>query len=395
MKNQTIVLKGFKRIHYENELRTAALVKLSYRLRCQGRSLTPEKLYALCKLTWWKGDKLPSLWVLWDKRGVQPNDPTEFETKGFPTAVTDAIQADLGIVNYYAAYRNSTFLWIRRNFRSLAPLVHRAAVLENDNDARVLAETIAAMPGIPKPSRKGGRMSPSSLLTPLFGCLDPRHRFPLVNKARHVVNLHHKLGIAGFSLPDQFNTLIRLIGQYGIKNALMLDVASDQIARMTLPKAIDEITAQIKHANRLLDEKDDSDVEVILKTRSRKAVRLHNSMTNALTKTCSRAGFKILEGAEPYRFDALIKDYDGNGKDLLIEAKSSCDRPHLRLAVGQLLDYRRGLRRRAVTDLAILLPEKPDNESLHFLNDVGIHAVWFVDSKLKQISGNIDLTFMT
>ena len=55
--------------------------------------------------------------------------------------------------------------------------------------------------------------------------------------------------------------------------------------------------------------------------------------------------FEMTQGdRQECRFDVLIADYDGNGRDLLIEAKPDPDRGSLRVAVGQLFDYRRFLR---------------------------------------------------
>lgn len=390
-------LSEWEREHRLHGLRTANLVKACYQAKCKNGQLTPEKIHALCQLTWWgihwQKTKLPALWTLWGKRSELPylDSPSELKEYSFPPSILTLAALDTGIVNFYRVYRNSSLKWIRRNFRSLAPLVHKAAQLRDDDEARELAEAVDELPHIPKPSRKPGKMSPTSLLTPLFCCLDPRSKFPLVNKNENVVSLHRKLGITSFSLLDQFNTLVRLIGQYGIRDAFMLDAVSKRLSKKALPKAEDSIVALEKKADRALDQKDDADVSVIVSTRSRKAVRLHNSMTNRLTRLCNRARLKIYEGVEPYRYDALVKNYDGNGKDLLIEAKNSTSRSQLRLAVGQLLDYRRGLRRRAVTDLAVLLPEKPSRDSLSFLADVGVHVLWFTDEKLTTIAGNVDL----
>jgi hypothetical protein len=385
-----------EREHRLHGFRTANLVKACYEAKCRDNQLTPEKMHALCQLTWWgihwQSTKLPALWTLWGKRGKPPytDDAHELKSSGFPPSILKLAASETGIVNFYRVYRNSSLKWIRKNFRSLAPLVHKAAHLRDDDEARELAEAVDELPRIPKPSRKPGKMSPASLLTPLFGCLDPRSKFPLVNKNENVVSLLRKLGITSFSLLDQFNTLLRLIGQYGIRDAFMLDAVSKRLSRKALHKADDSIASLEKKADRTLDQKDDADVSVIIRTRSRKAVRLHNSMTNRLTRLCNRAHLRIYEGVEPYRYDALVKNYDGSGKDLLIEAKNSSHRSQLRLAVGQLLDYRRGLRRRAVTDLAVLLPEKPSRDSFSFLADVGVHVLWFTDGKLTTIEGNIE-----
>jgi hypothetical protein len=390
-KSSAIQLNQYENAHYQNELWTAGLVKECYSLRLKKKRMTPEKLHALCQLTWGKGNKLRPLWTLWEKSGEVPilSDYSKLKDYGFPQKIVNYMQYDIGIVNFYAAYHNSSYIWIKRNFKTLSPMVHKAATLKNDDEARELIETIQKLPGIPKPIKRSSKISATSLLTPLFCCLDPRMRFPIINKAEHVINLHTKLGISGFTTIDKFNTLTRLIDQYGIKNAFMLDVASNKISRMRITGVVGEMVTMIKKSDKLLDEKDDSDINVIIKTRSRKAVRLHNSMTNKLVKLCVQFGYKVHEGIEPNKFDALIKNYDGNGKDLLVEAKSSINRSHLRLAVGQLFDYRRGLRRRVATDLAVLLPANPGNDNIAYLRDVGVYILWFNNLKLNKILGDL------
>jgi hypothetical protein len=99
-------------------------------------------------------------------------------------------------------------------------------------------------------------------------------------------------------------------------------------------------------------------------------------MTNRLRELCRAQGLGVLEGPETNRFDALIQHYCAK-QDLLIEVKASSDRACLRLAVGQLLDYRRKLDRAGATDVAVLLPNKPLRDDLHFLRYLGVKALWF------------------
>ena len=71
-------------------------------------------------------------------------------------------------------------------------------------------------------------------------------------------------------------------------------------------------------------------------------------------------------------------------------AKSSTDRGVIRLAVGQLLDYRRNVPRPAATDLAVLLPMRPDDAIAEFLSSLGIKLVW-IDFDLNQLVGDWEL----
>jgi hypothetical protein len=398
-----IELTNDAQMHYQVERNTANLIRKCYLMQCQGKKLTAEKLYALCQLTWWsdKGNgywetaKLPALWSLWNKKGAAPYliDLGGLKQYGFPKSILNCVEKRTGFTNLYKAYRNSSKVWIKANFDRLAPLVHEAAKLKNNEQRIELAERVHELHGIPMANHENIKMNPANLLTPLIACLDSGLRFPIVNKNANVVELHRKLGITNSSPSEQFKTLIRLIGQHGIKDALMLDVQSGRLAKIKVQNVVGRAIAEIKNENKSLDAKDDSDIEVIVKTRTKKMIRLHNSMTNSLTKLCKNTGYKIFEGSEANKFDALIKDYDDKSKDLLIEVKSSIERSHLRLAVGQLFDYRRKLERRAITDLAVLLPKKPKKDDIDFLNDVGIHALWFINRNLMTIKGNLPSFF--
>jgi hypothetical protein len=386
--------------HYEGKIRTAELIKLCYKYQFKDRKPNPEKIHALCKLAWCSDNKqytLGALWIIWGKRGQIPylTDLNELSSYGFPPQVARQANKPTGFVNFYKAYRNSSLVWIRRHYKQVSFIIHKAARLKSDDEARELADAIDNLPRIPKAHRQPGKISPNSFLTPLVACLDPRLRFPVVNKEGGVLELHKKLGIATFSLLDQFNTLIRLIGQYGIRNSLMLDTISYKLAYMKLPAVTIETKPPAK-PGKLLGRKDDEDIVIISNGYTGKARRIHNSMTNKLIVICKKFGLYTEEGEyRENRFDALILNYNNKGKDLLIEAKGATSRSDLRLALGQLYDYRRKRSRRAATDLAVLLPEKPKSDDIDFLGDAGINVIWFTNSKLQKLAGNIEARFIT
>lgn len=381
-----MILTRQKKPHYDLEIDTAALVKDCYHTKCLGNSLTPSKLYALCQLTW--HDRLPrtreqrkwkALWVIGDNKGEYPNieSADEFGKCGFSPESIVLAKNDTGFVGLYAAFRNSSYDWIVKHFDSLAPLVHKVAWLESDVAARKIFEQIEKLDGIPRPNSKGGKLKPASLLTPLFACLDPRLRFPIINKNDAVIKLHKRLGITYASLPDKFDVLIREMKRSRIGNALMLDVCNSDVVGSRIP-------SKRATKKRILNVKSEDDVSILLKQRTIKIRHLHNKMTNGLRELCKSEGLEI--GQQFY--DALISNYD-KGCDLLIEAKSSMDRASLRLAVGQLLDYRRSLARGAVTDLAVLLPRKPEKDAISYLSDIGIYAIWFTDANFKKLNSNL------
>jgi len=84
-------------------------------------------------------------------------------------------------------------------------------------------------------------------------------------------------------------------------------------------------------------------------------------------------------------FDALIREHDGD-RHLLVEVKTDSAQPTCRLAVGQLLDYRRQLSDRAQTDLGVLFPKKPSARAKALLEDVGVKSLWFTTG-MKAVKG--------
>jgi hypothetical protein len=61
----------------------------------------------------------------------------------------------------------------------------------------------------------------------------------------------------------------------------------------------------------------------------------------------------------------------------LVEAKSSTKREHIRMAVGQLLDYSCQVERRfGRTNMGILLPTKPRLSSVSWLRRLKVHLIW-------------------
>ncbi|MGI9586218.1 MAG: hypothetical protein ACR2N7_11580, partial [Acidimicrobiia bacterium] len=71
----------------------------------------------------------------------------------------------------------------------------------------------------------------------------------------------------------------------------------------------------------------------------------------------------------------LYTDIVDTTANTLYEAKSSASRHNIRLAIGQLLDYRRWIEPRP-DYLAVLVPTKPAPDMLTLLNELGIRCTW-------------------
>jgi hypothetical protein len=140
------------------------------------------------------------------------------------------------------------------------------------------------------------------------------------------------------------------------------------------------------HRAAALRDYDDEERKAVTKSKTITYRNLHNKMTNALKRMLTEC--KLTQGRNRNcRYDVLVEDYDRAGRDLLIEAKPESDKGSLRIAVGQLLDYRRFLPRRAHTDLAVLTISHPAKSYSDLLLDLQISPLWFTHSKCSTLAG--------
>jgi hypothetical protein len=80
---------------------------------------------------------------------------------------------------------------------------------------------------------------------------------------------------------------------------------------------------------------------------------------------------KILPEGEAKPIFCDLRDATANS---LVEAKGSVSREAIRMAIGQIADYRRFVGKEATA--AILVPERPRADLLALLASQGIEAVW-------------------
>jgi hypothetical protein len=74
----------------------------------------------------------------------------------------------------------------------------------------------------------------------------------------------------------------------------------------------------------------------------------------------------------------------------LIEAKSSASREHIRMAVGQLLDYAfQGKTKLGELNKAILLPKKPEQDSIAWLKPLNIAVIWPEESNFLDTANGL------
>ena len=112
----------------------------------------------------------------------------------------------------------------------------------------------------------------------------------------------------------------------------------------------------------------------------------HNKMTEALKSLF--AGHELVTNYDhDCNYDVLVRDYDRKSRDLLIEVKPDPDRGSIRIAIGQLLDYRRFLKRSAASDLAVLTILPPSPSYIELLEELQITALWYADETCRKIGG--------
>jgi hypothetical protein len=362
--------------------------------------ITARQLYGLSKIAWitnsYEGEaaayvvstKIPALGdVLGHDFSNKPLNQiaNEIAEQLGDVTLNDLVIGHSGFTNFYKAYRNSVFTWIEDNLSTLVPL-YKAAYNSNNENARLkIVKAITEMPGIPKANHPEHLMKPEYFLTPAFFMLDPEIRFPLINGNEWVQNLLNALKVSDSDLVSQYKAMVALYGKGGIVDAADLD----QVGR-DLPDFF--TTNERKATKKLLEKKntdvdgdlplkDEADVEAIKRAGTITQRRIHNQLTNKLRGLLTK--FTLLEGkSDACMFDALVKKYDGDENDLLIEVKSSIESPHVRMAVGQLFDYWFTLKGDEEPHLAVVLPRRPSKEVEKFLKWMDVGLLWFENDRL-------------
>lgn len=389
----------------ERERRTARLIRACFAAYVRPTRPTADELYAVCKLTWiTKGgyDILPDNTAsvvapaLATLTGIElsagsPSDlAKKLRSHDVDEAVVRLASRPVGFTNFYSGFRNVALSWMQENLKTVAAIMRQVAHATTDTHVREAYAKVERLPPLPRP--RAGNLPAFNLLTPALACLDPRGRAPIINSRDRVRRRLRMLGLSSASLVQQCEGLRTLIGQAGIDDAFALDIADDEQIR----KAIRGTARGPKpppgngdSKPKPLGQRRDEDVELLRTATTVKMRRIHNSMTNALRTIFAKARLVVEEGSDPScLFDALVRAYAKTERHLLIEVKTDDSPPMCRMAVGQLLDYRRSLGDRAALDLAVLFPKKPSKDALNFLGYVGVKALWF-DDGMTTIGGDV------
>jgi hypothetical protein len=307
---------------------------------------------------------------------------------GLPNPIAEAAAKETGFVNAYRAYRNSLRGWCSTNIRELRAILAAANKLgPNDQGRFDLASKIEQLPPVPTPAEKH-RMLAANFITPLVACLDPKNKFPIINGEKGVTRRLAKLNLVNRNLKDQVNGFIGLIGQFRIADAFAVDtMADDQIEKIQKRPVKPHKTSSGGGKWAPLHEFDEAERKAVQESRTVTYKKRHNKMTNRLQELFQ--GLTLTQGNNPdYRYDVLVNDYDRRGRNLLIEAKPDPDKGSIRIAIGQLLDYRRFLPHQVGIDLATLTIGRPSQNYVELLQDLQITPLWFTNENCKTIAGD-------
>jgi hypothetical protein len=385
---------------YDTERNTEALVKAVMAAR-PVHGLSADAVWWLLQLTWinvskghptkghWKKLKVPALAHLFNKKGSVSDDleSTLAKMQLSPPIVQAAVK-ETGFVNAYSAYRNSLRGWCSANIKQLRAILADAENLKpNDKGRFDLASKIEQLPPVPTPSGKH-KMVAANLITPLVACLDPKNKFPIINGEKGVTRRLAKLNLVNRDLNDQVRGFIGLVGQFGIADAFAVDTMTEDQIEKIKKRAVKPYKATGGgDKGSTLHEFDEAERKAVQESRTVTYKQRHNKMTNRLKELLQ--GLTLTQGNNlNYRYDVLAKDYDRKGRNLLIEVKPGTNKGSIRIAIGQLLDYRRFLPHQAGTDLAILTISRPPQDYIEFLQDLQITALWFATESCQTLAGD-------
>ena len=160
------------------------------------------------------------------------------------------------------------------------------------------------------------------LVTPVVFALDPRLRYPIINGAERVQVLL-RIGSRTTASRPKYRALVRLIGSGGVVDAADLDQLGleERIELSADPESPMRQLLAEQPGRAAIAVKDEDDVQRLQQGADDRAAAPAHRMTNQLKRLL--ADHTLLEGRAPdCHYDVLVRDYDRDGNDLMIEVKA-------------------------------------------------------------------------
>jgi hypothetical protein len=230
----------------------------------------------------------------------------------------------------------------------------------------VQGEALEEVPGLKTPDDYGSLRR----LHPFIAWSKPPEGAPLIAALQHtrsLVQLHPGSNEVHAAVCDWMDRQLET-------SSFLPPVSGRQRGQRTVPRSSDRVDA-LERAVLIVSTSHNSQFDFIVRTKAkvRRAIRAEAQLFERYEWWLKARGRK-LEAATygSLRCDGYEKE-TGN----LIEAKSSASREHIRMAVGQLLDYAfQGRKELGEVYKAILVPKKPGEDIERWLRSIEISLIW-------------------
>jgi len=290
-----------------------------------------------------------------------------------------------GITHYYKALRTETIAFFETHAQHISKAFSIVASTRVPPLTKI-ARAVNLIDGLGAIRIRGLDISPLNGLTPALACLDPSHRFPIMNeRTRRLLRAIGREQDAEGAI-----ALSKLIGPKspGLRNAFELDVyaATHEFSGVRRPSTFKPQPGKFRDVG----EKSELASIAHIAANRIKIRKKHNEMTNRLLDWLA---WRYPVPKES-RFDAAILNWRKQ-RHLLIEVKTAWTGPsgrlQIRQAIGQLFDYRHTYAAHfppGEIDLAILLPSQPSSDLLSLLRALKIEVLWF---ERGNVTGTVTL----
>ncbi|MFA5031438.1 MAG: hypothetical protein WC614_00315 [bacterium] len=371
----------------EREIETAKYLKMFWNTLTEKEKAEPEILTFIVQCGWLnhkKGNEILARYL------GEKDSNTKFLSKAIHKKWENISENDannlleLGITNYYTAFRPNTTKYICNNTEKMSKVFTIVSSKTNNTEDKIkrIFKVFGKEPlYIATPN--GGDSSILNAITPAMACLDPNRKFPIMNqrtkKLLKTINKEQDI--------DGAIALSELIskGDINVRDAFELDVYA-QVAILPSVQHFNfksKVTRTKTEKFRDVGHKSEQNSHSSISKERRIITKEHNKLVNKFKKYLE---WKYLT-KESY-FDIFIPKYKNN-KSLLVEAKTSSSdgngRMQIRVAIGQLFDYRKTHFPTEIDkiDLAVLLPKKPHQDIIDLLESLEIYTIWFNKDKLE------------
>lgn len=284
-----------------------------------------------------------------------------------------------GLTDYYKSFRPGLVQFMENNPSKIRYIF--GIVSSKLSTTEKIKKACNVMDKMQFRTPNSGKTSVYNGLTPVLACLDPSRKFPIMNQRTETLlrTMDQEQNISGALKLVEF-----IQPRYNMKNAFELDIWA-QNEKFPKDKRASKHYAFVRRV-RDIGLKPESDSIANINRQKRRITKKHNKLINDF-KRIAPPHWTVGES----NFDILVENWKPRTR-LLIEAKTSSSgsdgRTQIRMAIGQLFDYRHTCFEKEKIALAILLPKRPDQNIVDLLQSLKIHTLYLKKENIKCCSTN-------